>query len=70
MNDITRRLTALEARQAHAPRRDWAWEQMNEAEVTDLRRILARTRTVGLAGLNNDEVERAAVLAERAKVRT
>jgi hypothetical protein len=43
---------------------------MNEAEVTDLRRILARTRTVGLAGLNNDEVERAAVLAERAKVRT
>ena len=70
MNDITRRLTALEARQAHAPRRDWAWEQMNEVEVTDLRRILARTRTVGLAGLNNDEVERAAVLAERAKVRT
>ncbi len=70
MNDTTRRLTALEARQAHAPRRVWVWEQMNEAEVTDLRRILARTGTVGLAGLNNDEVERAAVLAERAKVRT
>lgn len=70
MNDVTRRLTALEARQAHARRRGWAWAQMSEAEVTDLRRILARIGTVGLAGLTNDEVERAAVPAERAKVRT
>jgi len=70
MTDITRRLTALEARHAQAPRGAWAWEQMNEAEIADLRRILARTGTVELAGLNNDEVERAAVLAERAKVRT
>jgi hypothetical protein len=70
MNDITRRLTALEAARHRMPRHD-NWTRLDYAHVTESeRQELAAIRRLAdeagtLASLTDEQVERAADLIER-----